>query len=399
MGENVSVTQNGIVGVIPKVSFAIGVLIEILVVILDKSTYTIQYEGWIFRITFLLFACTVCFTKFSLKEYLYLVFFLIIGYLSYIMTGRNEILRIVIFVAACKDMDMRRILKMVFYVTLAGMVVLILLSVFGIWGTTAITADFGRGIVEIRYCLGIGHPNALHCMFFVLLVLGIYLYHDRWGWKGYLMAALLNGGLYLLTDSRTSMIIGMCFILLAVLLQYIKSLQNAKWCYILAVLFFAFAIGVSVYFAKHCTSTPFLKQLNQFLNGRIIALYDSVRHEGMIYTWSAFSNPLNDNYFDLGIVRAFFWYGWIPASLYFIMQIKLMWVAFKKSDYMMLAVMVAITAYSIIEAHFISVYIGRNYILFFMGMYLADLTGTKTGGREEYFPFFYRLFQRKQMEV
>ena len=46
----------------------------------------------------------------------------------------------------------------------------------------------------------------------------------------------------------------------------------------------------------------------------------------------------------------------------------------------MLAVIVTvITIYSIFEAHFISDYLGRNYILFFFGMYLSDMLGKSRG--------------------
>ena len=73
----------------------------------------------------------------------------------------------------------------------------------------------------------------------------------------------------------------------------------------------------------------------------------------------------------------FYWFGIIPGVIYFLTQCKLIWCGYKQKDYMLLAMVVVITIYSVFEAHFISDYMGRNYILFFFGMYLANLLGDK----------------------
>ena len=126
-------------------SFYLAVIIEVTLVVLDKSEFLYPYEGWTFRITFSLFLIKVLFTRYNRKEYLFMVLFLGLGYISYRITGRNEILRIVVFLAACKDVDMIRCLKMVFWMTLAGCVGIVLLSVSGIYGAVTLTQDFGRG--------------------------------------------------------------------------------------------------------------------------------------------------------------------------------------------------------------------------------------------------------------
>ena len=144
--------------------FYLGVIIEIILVLIDKSTYTNPIEGQIFRLTFLLFFAKACLTKYSFREYAVIAFFLTVGAVSYFATGRNEIVRVVMFIAACKDIDMVKCLKVVFWMTLAGCLALILLSLFGILGTVSLTQDYGRGSVETRYVLGLGHPNALQCM-------------------------------------------------------------------------------------------------------------------------------------------------------------------------------------------------------------------------------------------
>ena len=104
-------------------------------------------------------------------------------------------------------------------------------------------------------------------------------------------------------------------------------------------------------------------------------LINTMDSEGMLHTWSLWSVKDNIYYFDLGIVRMFYWFGIIPAVIYYVMQCLLVWCGYKKRDYMMAVIMICITIYSIFEAHFISVYLGRNFILFWFGMYLTQMLG------------------------
>ena len=39
--------------------------------------------------------------------------------------------------------------------------------------------------METRYTLGMGHPNALHCMLWLVVVLAVYCYADRLKWYSY----------------------------------------------------------------------------------------------------------------------------------------------------------------------------------------------------------------------
>ena len=52
--------------------FWAAVLIELLLVIIDKSAYINPYEGQLFRLTFLLFAVKILTTKYSRNEILFL---------------------------------------------------------------------------------------------------------------------------------------------------------------------------------------------------------------------------------------------------------------------------------------------------------------------------------------
>lgn len=387
---------------IPWLLFYAGLTMELLVVIVDKSNYTNPIEGYLFRITFLLFAAKILLTKYGLKEWAVIFVFEAVGLISYRITGANDIIRIVTFVAACKNIPLRQMLQYVFYVTLAGCLVIVLLSVTGIYGDISLTQAYGResaeetryigeaAAEETRYTLGMGHPNALSCMFLMLTALGVYVWFDRMKWYLYLFLMLLNVGVYLLSGSKTSMIITTAFIVGACVMSASKKLREKKWIYLCGFLLFGLCIGFSVdaavcaqrvrdaqwneFFYENPRDNAHivaLGKIDRFLSGRIVTLTDSAQNHGMIQTWSLFSKEDNMSYyFDMGWVKLFYRYGVIPGVLYVAACLALLWQFYKKRDACGLVLFVAFAVYTVVEAHLISVYIGRNYLLMMMGSVL-----------------------------
>ena len=363
-------------------SFYLAVIIEIVLVILDKSEFSYPYEGWTFRITFLLCLIKVLLTKYNKKEYIIIALFLGLGFISYRVTGRNEILRIVMFLAACKDVDMIRCLKMVFWMTLTGCVGIMLFSVTGIYGAMILTQDYGRGEIETRYVLGMGHPNALQCMVWMISSLGMYLYHTKWKWFHYAAVWVVNLLFFFLTDSKTSMAI----VTVAVVLFFIADFLHAKWgkrlfsaaniaAVIGSIILSAFVAKDAMCLWDYFWGGPLTSKvkiyllLNKILTGRIHSLIETRNHEGIMDTWSLFSNPHNTYYFDMGWVRLFYWYGIIPGLMVVVCMLLLLVYFYKKDKMSEMILFSTYSVYTIVEAHIISVYIGRNYLLFIAGMF------------------------------
>lgn len=366
-------------------SFYLAVVMEVLIVIVDKSAYINPIEGRLFQITFLLFTVKTALTKYSPKEYLIILLFLLLGAVSYFVTGRNEIVRVVMFIAACKNIDMQKCLKLVFYMTLAGCVIIMLLSLTGIYGAVSLTQDYGRGSVETRYTLGIGHPNALQCMVWALTTLGLYLYGTKMKWYYYLVVLAVNVGFFLLTDSRTSLVVTILIMILAYMIKMDNRILK-KLVGIGCILATMFSIFISVIIAGNAYKvynyvwhwdrapvTMFFVKLNNVLNGRIRILVENDGFEGTVGTWRLFSRPENNYYFDMGWVRLFYWYGIIPAGIFIVVLLLTMYYCCRKEQYMVLVLMTSFSIYSIIEAHAISVYIARNYVLFLVGAFWSKV--------------------------
>lgn len=376
---------------IGAVTFYMALALEMLFVLLDKSAYIIPYETWAFRLTFVMFAFKIMCTKYTLREWICIFAFGLLGIISFIVTDREEIIRVVAFVAAFKGIDIKTAAKVTFYETLIGSLIIIFLSVTGIYGAVSVTAYYrGGGIEETRYCLGMGHPNALHCMFFVLLVLGMALYQEYLKWYGYLLLFISNLGLFLLTDSRTGVLSSTIAIFLSAFLHYAVRYRENKAIYILGIFCVLFCVLFTVVISIYGVEFPILRQIDIRLNGR----FQWGKSEGGMQYWSLFSNPLNRNYFDMGYMRLFYWYGIIATIIYIAVICRLIWECYKTENYGAFIVIVMFSLYTFIEAHAVSVYIGRNYILLFIGAMWYTVLGRM--GAEEYFFRFGSFFKRKR---
>ena len=375
-------------------SFYLGVIIEVLMVIIDKSALINPIESRLFQLTFLLFLIKTCLTRYDKKEYAVIAAFLALGAISYFVTGRNDIVRIVMFLAACKDVDMQKCLKLVFYMTLTGCLIIMFLSFFGIGGGLALTQDYGRGSVETRYTLGMGHPNALQCMVWALTVLVLYLYGEKWKWYGYVAALAVNTGFFFLTDSKTSLAAAVFAVGFTWIICKCKGEKIIKLCGIGSILVTVGSIILSTVVAckahyvyeydwgidKSKTAYAY-KVLDNILTGRMRSLCDNERWEGTISTWKLFAEPANNYYFDMGWIRLFYWYGIIPGLI--VVAVILIWMiqCCRRKENMVLMIIVSIAVYTVFEAHMVSAYIGRNYLLFILGASWCQLL--KYGDRKE----------------
>lgn len=356
---------------IGEICFWIALLIELVIVIVDKSAYINPYESQLFRFTFLLFCLKVATTKYSMKEWCCILVVGIIAACSYFINEKDEAVRAVVFVASCKNISLKKNIKVIFYVTMIGCMTLIFLSVTGIYGAMFVTADYGREAIETRYTLGMGHPNALHCMIWMVMTLAMYAYDKSMKWYHYLFLMIINIGTYLLTNSNTGMMLATATIIGVALLHYIPLFQKAWWIYAVGAIVVVACIGFSVYGAYAGNgwndSSTFMYKLDKILNGRYEYCYKV--EAARLPNWKLFAAPENTEYFDAGFVRAFYWYGIIPGIMYVLMHLYLVWQSWKHKDYVMLVMIVAFSVYNLMEAHFISVYLLRNYLLVCMGYY------------------------------
>lgn len=357
--------------------FYLGLAAEILLVIWDKSSWTDPYMGQICRMTFLLFAvcCACSVRKSTMAEDIVFAIGVLIGALSWRFGGRNDLLRIVIFLRAAGTVSVPRAMKVTFVSSVLGCLGLVGLAFAGIQGHLYQTYDYGHG-VETRWDLGLGHPNSLHCMAAMLLIFGLYLLEKKMKLYLYVLLGVGNVLLYGLTRSNTAFAISMLALMLSLLLHYGKKLAAGNAVYFLGELFLFGGLLFSVFCGIYRPSGHWLlEKLDHVLTGRISSLWTTTFHEGTLSTWKWFGQRLNVCYFDLGWLRVVYWYGVIPALVIIGLTFALLEHARKTRDKAAFMLLLCFGLYTVFEAHLVSAYIGRNYALFIAALYLPKMLG------------------------
>lgn len=385
-----------------EVCFYIGLLLEILIVILDKSSWINPAEGQLFRISFLFFALKVCMTKYSAREWTAVLAAGLIAGLCYLCSTRDEAVRVVVFVVSMKGIDHKRAMKIVFWCTIAGMAALAGLAFAGVLGEVY-DAGMGYGFKEGlgRLCLGVGNSNALACMIWALMTLGIYLYHERMRVWHYAALLALCGLTYFATVTRTALLVMLVTVSAAFVMQYCPRLRDAGRLYGCGIFVILAGVAFSVYAAYISDWYDFLPgwvlKVDRILTGRIVSIYAFENGGGVLENWKLFSDPDYVEYFDMGYVRLFFWYGIIPGICCVALLCLLVWECRKNRDYMGFVLVMSFAVYTVVEAHAVSVYIARNYVLLLMGAYWTGMLWRKghvAREKEAYWWRFWELFQR-----
>ena len=132
-----------------------GIQLLILMTI-GPGSRTIRLIGmWLLFIKILL-------TRYTKKEFFILAPISILALYNYTLSGNIYCIYTVLVIACMKDVDYSVLFKTLFYSTLISVFFVGILSFFNIGSPTQLTQDFGRGLVETRYCFGLYHPNIWH---------------------------------------------------------------------------------------------------------------------------------------------------------------------------------------------------------------------------------------------
>ncbi|WP_026491743.1 hypothetical protein [Butyrivibrio sp. XPD2002] len=355
--------------------------IELLLMVYERSVLPLSSPKQIFRISFVLSVIALLLTKYSLKQWIVIVIVCAISVVSYKITGNNDLLRFSVFVIACKDVDLKAMLRYIFVMTTAGALLIVAMSVTGFAGDIRLIDDFGREAgSEVRYTFGFGHPNTLMSVVFSIEVLFVYLIRDykRAVRNGIMVAMLaLNVILYFFTGSRTGVALTVFTIVLAFAVYEIKFLQESAFLYGFGIAVIGACVAFSVWAARiskyaRKKKYPFYYKLDKILTGRIQSLYyDTKPHKGSLKTWSLFGDEFSGNsFFDMGWVRLFYWYGIIPAILILLVIVYFIYRLYHRRDYATMIMVISISVFTLVEASFVSSFIGRNYLLPIAGVYL-----------------------------
>ena len=389
-----TIQDNKILRNTAKYAFYLAVIVECLIVVIDKSQYINPIEGRLFQITFILCTLKVLLTKYEYREYIAIFLACLLGLMVDYLGDRNEILRMFMFVAACKDIDIKKCLKLMLWITTVGCAILALLSITGIYGELTVPKEYPVSIFVERYCFGMGNSNAFHIMFFALVLLAMYVYNDTMKWWGYAIIFIANIGVTLLTACKTGAamtavaVVGMWLVkelcrktkgqgeapclkiigILAIAVQPILIAFSIAFAYVTKYLYYyRWSMWGELNKVREGYKPLFWSKMDTLLTGRIEMLSNDNAWSGSFKTWHLLPVKENQTYLDLGYVRLFYWYGIVTASIILIITMLSLIYLYRKQMYSELLFIVIILVFTFVESHYVSVYIGRCYPLVIFG--------------------------------
>ena len=105
--------------------------------------------------------------------------------------------------------------------------------------------------------------------------------------------------------------------------------------------------------------------------------------QGNMAFWRIFSSKENQEFFDMGWVRLFYWYGWIPGIVWCLVKLWFFYRLCREKRYPELVLLTSFVVYTYGEAHAVSTYIGRNYVFMLYGVLWSGYLAKKSADKEE----------------
>ena len=122
---------------------------------------------------FLLIVCFILnMTKNKKKDYIYIGLYIIISFLSMIVSDSNSILLIILFLIGMKQMKFKKIVKFDFYIKIIFLLIIVVLYKLNLTENYYMYRTDG----VMRSSMGFAHPNIFGTYIFLLCCEYIYIY-------------------------------------------------------------------------------------------------------------------------------------------------------------------------------------------------------------------------------
>ncbi|MGN1159554.1 MAG: hypothetical protein ACI4SE_05090 [Lachnospiraceae bacterium] len=344
--------------------FWIAVFLELAIYTLKKYDVVFEHQTWMLRgITVLLF-CKILLTEYTKREWALIAAMTVLGVIAYFVSGWgiDMLLRASVLILASKGISCKRVFLAVWTSVLI---------VFLGWGIQSfmglrplyLVQQFGRGEDELRYCFGYSHPNTFHYAAWMLVAVGIYLWHEKMKHYHYVLFLIFTIVLTALTRSRTGGILMFATVILFWIVS--KTQKSYRMPYILsagAVVLLLTGSAIPIIFGY---KDNIFRYINILLNNRIEMARAAVRFDRILYT-SLFSNPANEIQIDMGFVRIVYTFGIVPTILFVGCIFYLLFHAYKTKNLWNLVLLMMTVCYTALEAVQVNSGILYNFVILLM---------------------------------
>ncbi len=350
---------------IGELIFVTGVILELIVMMTDHvANWTLPFRGRVTHVAFALFLIKILFTKYDMRRAMILSLCGMIGILSYFTCGDEYVIRIVAFVAAAAGSDIKKVFEIVLWCTLAGTLMIMVLSIPGITGMVVDVRDYGRGVVEARYCLGFNHANNVGAVCWFMLSLAVLVYGEKFKTVHFLCFLIADLIIYRFTVSRTGLMAA-AFVIIMTSASYYSDRYSAKYkagsdkpaglmmsriLFTVFVLALTACVGLTLIVAA---DFPYKHDILIFLDKLFTGRLEMVWEHAPLTTWRFFPDMTVLEYVDNGFASTVYTYGIV---VFIMMLVSMVWASirmYQRRDTYALAVSITAVMVAFMENSFV----------------------------------------------
>lgn len=272
-------------------------------------------------------------TRYTKKEFLLLLPSAVLAMYNYSLSGNIYCVYSILVIACLKDVDYSTLFKILFYSTLSSVIFVGILSFFNIGSPTQITQDFGRGLVETRYCFGLYHPNIWHQAIGRCIIFACIGYYKQLNILHLLTLFVFNYFIYKMSISRTGLIAISIVLILMIFYKYITKLMHTIFVKICALAGMLGVYALYIYYTIKLAGPEYHLRAEEFnwliATGRLRQALNFLETHPIQMFSSRF--PDDGTLFDCGFFRIFYECGYLWAGIFFVTLFLLVIVSFKNN--------------------------------------------------------------------
>ena len=244
--------------------------------------------------------------KYTLKEYFAIAILIILGGISAVLIGNTSILVAFFAVVGMKNINFMTALKIIFYIRLVSCTMVLLGALTGLVDNLEYVREAGS--TQIRNALGYAHPNTFGIYCFDIISLWFILYGKK-KWKLKLLIAFaVNIFSFIMTNSRTSFILNIFYLLMVIMANIMKDKKKLQF---MAKFSFPFCLGINLILPLFM-NTGIGQKLDSLLSHRIGLSESFIRVYGISPFGQKIANAVSSDYYwhlDSGILNLFIQFG------------------------------------------------------------------------------------------
>lgn len=273
----------------------------------------------------------VLLTRYSKKEFFLLVPATLLAFYNYTLSGNIYCVYTVLVIACMKDVDYSTLFKVLFYSTLGSVIFVGILSFLGIGSPTQLTQDFGRGLVETRYCFGLYHPNIWHQAIGRCIIFACIGYYKQLHIIHLLILLAFNYFIYTMSVSRTGLLAISIVLVLLIFYKYLAKFMHTLFVKLCAVAGMFGIYALYIYYTIKLAGEEYHLPAELFnwkvATGRLRQALNFLETHPIQMFSSRF--PDDGTLFDCGFFRIFYECGYLWAGIFFLTLFALVVISLK----------------------------------------------------------------------